>query len=92
MQNENLNPETLAKAFSAVLAEWLTPEQRLEVVSLNKGASNPHICYSHDYCDANQAMIDALERSGAEFDCENDAQGKLIDEAWDIAKANQFWF
>ena len=48
------------------------------------------ICASHDLCDANQAMIDALGRFNVEYDSQDEAQGKLIDAAWSLAKAQGF--
>lgn len=51
-----------AWAFVRVLSEWLTPEQMHMVAAVNhdNGVSYP-CCASHDYCDANMAMDEALQ-------------------------------
>jgi hypothetical protein len=71
----------LAAAFSKVIRSWLTPEQLAEVNRRNK-VEEP--CYSHTYCDANQAMIDAMESLGLEFDG-TDFTITLVNEAWELA-------
>lgn len=86
--------ETLSKTFIRILHEWLTPEQLDEVRQRNRPEQNPSICHTHDFCDPNQAMIDALERHGMEWifaDEEGkESQTDLINKAWDIAKENEF--
>lgn len=85
--------ETLARAFSEVLSEWLTPEQRAQVVERNKAQSNPSICHSHDFCDANMAMDQAWKQTqGREVDMQSDEDLALWDAAWEIAKREGFWF
>lgn len=89
-------PARLARAFSKVLRSWLTEEQMDEV--LKRNAAEPAgsgICHSHDFCDANQAMIDAIEEIepgfGEDgFDAGCDEQARWCDEAWAIAKAAGF--
>lgn len=88
----HIDVPTLAKDFASVIAAWLTAEQRKEVVQANAAEADKRICHSHDYCDANQAMIDALEMQGAEFDAQDEEQGAAIDAAWNLAKGAGFWF
>ena len=97
----------LSLEFSKIIREWLTPEELVKVNKLNR--TNPEalsgsICHTHDFCDANQAMIDAMELCGIEWifapetrdpDYDNvsqskDRQGQMIDRAWNLAKANGF--
>jgi hypothetical protein len=52
--------EQVAKEFSKVLRSWLTPEQMTEVIALNREEKSPGICHSHDFCDANMAMLEAI--------------------------------
>lgn len=93
VQNNPLNPEILAKAFSAVLFGWLTPEQRATVLERNKAEGNPSICHSHDFCDANMAMVEAFQNLGVgEIDSQDDEQTALWDAAWALAKSSGFWF
>lgn len=80
-------PKQLANAFSAILRQWLEPIQLAAVVAANRSESDPSICHSHDMCDPNQAMIDAMESLGIEWDA---AQSELVNAAWSIAKRNEF--
>lgn len=84
--------ETLAKEFSKILAGWMTPEQQQTVIERNKAETNASICHSHDFCDANQAINDAMKVTGIEWDGQNDFHNTLTDAAWQIAKENSFWF
>lgn len=56
-----INTEILAREFSATLREWLRPDELAEVVKRNKAETNNYICHSHDFCDANMAMLEAME-------------------------------
>ena len=51
----------IANAFSAILREWLSAEEMAELNERNRGyiEANSPMCDSHDYCDPNQAMIEA---------------------------------
>lgn len=57
-------PIQLAYEFCRVLSEWLTPDELSEINRLNADESDPHICHSGDYCDSNQALLDAMEVFG----------------------------
>jgi hypothetical protein len=81
-----MNASQLAKAFAEELNSTLTAEQMDEVNRLNAEEADKNICHSHDFCDANQVMIDVL---GEEFE-NSDEQNKLISEAWEIAKNAEF--
>lgn len=81
----DVTPELLAKEFSKVLNEWLSDDEMKEVRRLNDDEMNKDICHSHDYCDANQAMINACEKLG--FDC---MDMQLTGDAWNISKNNGF--
>ena len=90
-----IEPKELANAFSKIIREWLTEEELAEVRELNAGEpKNVSICHSHDFCDANQAMIDALESLGVEYGSEDFGDGDkgfdILNAAWDLAKANGF--
>lgn len=96
----------LAREFAAIIRYWLTPTELAKVNADNRAAGySSSTCATHDYCDANQAMIDAMEKLGIEwifapedddpeFDAKlaaKDEQGQLMDAAWDMAKKNDFW-
>lgn len=61
-----------------------------EVVKRNKAETDPIICHTHDFCDSNQTMLDAMESFGMEFDIHDEKQHRLIVEAWNIAKGSGF--
>ena len=89
-----VTPYTLAVEFSRRLRDELTPEQLAEVVAANRAERSPLICHSHDYCDANQIMLDAEEALGLESFPEDetarDEERALVDSAWALAKARGF--
>ncbi|ABM97114.1 hypothetical protein [Methylibium petroleiphilum] len=93
----------LAMAFAAKLHEWLSPEEMAEVVARNAASTDPLVCASHDFCDANMAMAEAFEatqgreilfpsdvESGACTQEQSDADLALFNSAWDLAKAAGF--
>jgi hypothetical protein len=86
------DPEQFAREFSVVLRSWLTPAQMEEVIARNKAETDPRICHSHDFCDANMAMNEVfLDKHGLDLNAEDEAHVTLWNEAWDIAKANDFF-
>ncbi len=76
----------LANKFCRGLQLALTDEEMVEAVDRNTNESNPLVCHSHDFCDANQVMIDVL---GEGFE-NTDEQNSLINAAWNLAKKNEF--
>lgn len=80
----------LSNAFSAILNEWI-PEKLAEVNRLNKEHAGDNCCATHDFCDPNQAMIDAFKSLfGKEPTGRNREQNYLIDNAWELSKTNGF--
>lgn len=88
--------EILARKFSAILCEWLTPEQIQEVVEKNKIAIDG-VCHSHDYCDANMAMDEAFVELWSEGTADDTNPSQQTEDhalwgaAWQIAKDNNFF-
>jgi hypothetical protein len=86
--------ETLALEFARVLRSWLTAEQMRLVLERNaEGAKiGAAWCASHDFCDANMAMAEAMQTVlGREPDpVDNEADGDLWNAAWSRAKAAGF--
>lgn len=79
----------LAKAFSEELAATLTAEQMDAVNERNTSETDKNICHSHDFCDANQVMLDAMASLGREWDnCDED--NAMVTDAWNIAKNAEF--
>lgn len=91
--------ERLARTFSGILAHDFTKEQMLEMIAKNK-TNDPDCCASHDYCDANMTMDDAFRivmgRSAVpnllDESPEADADLNLWNHAWNMAKANDFYY
>ena len=80
----NATAYKIARRFVQELRNvYLDDEQIAEVNRRNAAETNPLICHSHDFCDANQAMIDA---AGSPF-VNTDVQNALINEAWALAKS-----
>lgn len=83
--------EQVAAKFSEILRGWLTPEQMEQVVERNRAEKSPGVCHSHDFCDANMAMLGAFEALGVpDPDVDDPAVLKLWSDAWDIAFKNEF--
>lgn len=84
--------DRIADEFLRIVREWCGPEQCAEIDRRNatsEYAYHGH-CASHDFCDPNQAMIDALTKFEITYDAQCDALGLLIDDVWGEAKRKGF--
>jgi hypothetical protein len=85
----------VAAAFSRVLRDWLTVDEFAELVELNREETDKTVCHSHDFCDANMAMHEALVECGAidkdGFDADDEFIVELFSAAWDEAVKNEFY-
>ena len=52
--------ETLALEFIQGLHAYLTPEQMSQVVERNRNETDPNMCHSHDFSDANMFLHEAF--------------------------------
>ena len=52
---------TLSQAFIKHLQAEIGEIGFAEAVDRNRAEPNPSICHTHDFCDANQIMLDAFE-------------------------------
>jgi len=80
----------LAKTFSRVLWRCLTAAEMYQVIARNAAGTDPGVCHSHDFCDANTAMEQALQELGVSYTAPTEVT-ELINEAWDLAKAVDFY-
>ena len=81
--------EAVAARFCAILRSWLSPQQLQEINEENR--LNPGFCATHDYCDPNQAMIDAWEiESGREWSSEDGECYEITEAAWPKARESGF--
>jgi len=84
--------EQIARKFSDIIKSWLTPSELDEVILRNKEPKYAECCATHDFCEANMAMFDAMHAVlGVELEMENQDQEKLFHEAWTAAKAANFY-
>ncbi len=79
----------VAHEFSRRLCNALTVEQTLEVIDRNKVETNASVCHSHDFCDANVLMENAMRAVSAE-NLEDYEQ--IWHRAWGQAKRDGFYF
>jgi hypothetical protein len=91
MKIQDIKKEELALKFSQLLLECIGIENMKMVNHLNELTGyNYSICHSHDYCDANQIMLDTIEKLIGTYDFDfNDCE--CINEAWHMAKLNNFY-
>lgn len=87
-----ISSAALAARFCLELKEELDAESIANIVRRNKsnGFIGATACASHDFCDANQVMLNALSMMGVDFDAEDGEQAAWIDEAWTIARMLDF--
>lgn len=87
----SIDARTLAAAFADNVAAYLGPATLAEVNARNSApGAHPDACASHDFCDANMLMLEALEFFGVEFDPADEAQALMMSQAWSMAKAARF--
>ncbi len=81
----------IADGFRSVLRSWLTESQLVEIDRRNREEKNDDICHTHDFCDSNMAMLEAVERSiGRDMNIGEDEDNALFNDAWTLAKADGF--
>ena len=82
----------IANKFSSILREWLTTEELQEINDKNADyrMGIGTWCATHEYCDPNQAMINALAHFGIDIDFDNEEHINLINDAWKLANDNKF--
>lgn len=87
------DPHVIAEQFIHLLREGLGGETLYKIVELNDTAE-AGVCHSHDFCDANEVMSDAMESLGIDIwdkgDDEeeggmSDFAAALWNKAWNIA-------
>lgn len=84
--------DRLAREFCALLREWIGPEKLALAAKRNEKHvkdGRPQVCASHDFCDANQAILDAFERA-EDREAGVIADAPEMDRAWNAAKRAAF--
>lgn len=87
---KNISTQVLANKFSMILRSWLSEEEMQEVIKRNKSETNRSVCHSHDFCDANMAMQEALESFGLTVSADSDEDAALWNGAWNLAQKSDF--
>jgi hypothetical protein len=85
----NPTPDQVATKFVSILRAWATPYQWKVMRKRNAAETDPGVCHSHDWCDANMAMAEAFEHFGLDPLPEDERASttatNLWNEAWDAA-------
>ena len=86
--------DSVGQLFSRILHEWLPPAEMEQVVERNAVQTDPLICHSHDFCDANMAMDQAMRDHHFDMTIsEEGMEDSLIlvwNAAWGVAKKSGF--
>jgi hypothetical protein len=99
MADERRTPDEIeiinnvAGEFSHILKDWIGTVFIAEVNRRNRRSDYEGCCASHDFCDANMAMLKAFEDiTGQEYDSDDGYQTSLMNEAWDLAKVSDYYY
>lgn len=76
--------DAVARRFTTILRGWLTRDEWTAMVAANRAETDPRICHSHDYCDANMAMLEAFDAYG-DIDVDDDDHVRIWNAAWEAA-------
>lgn len=94
MENTKRNIWKLAAEFALELGDQLTANEMRAVIELNgkeKFTGHTSICHTHDFCDANMAMLAAWNRiSPLVFHDDDETHCEIWNEAWALAKRYEF--
>jgi hypothetical protein len=83
--------QMLSNEFSKELRQTLTAEEMTQVISRNRNETDPNVCHSHDFCDANVALLTAFENIyGYEPKLSDEDTINLMNAVWSLAKKNEF--
>ena len=94
---EDIAPTMLARYFSIVLRQWLTDSEISQINAANAASGyDASTCASHDNCDANMAMLEAVSNAisipvdDIDIDVSNSQFCEMVNAAWSIAKQVDF--
>lgn len=81
----------LAYEFASLLRNMLSAETMEAINRRNSAAGNDFACATHDFCDSNEVMLQAMANIDMEeFQPENREQADLMSAAWGVAKRLRF--
>ena len=80
-------PQAIGDEFVTLLSHWLSDYEIGEIQRLNATPAYAACCASHDFCDANEALLFAFEViAECELDLEIQAHLDLCNAAWEYAR------
>jgi hypothetical protein len=84
------SPTELARRFDEILRDHVGDEKYGQILRLNRTPEYRNSCASHDYCDANMTMLEAMKSFGIPEDMvvEDDQCHRLWNLAWEKWKSN----
>ena len=95
----------IAFRFSDIICTWHTAEEMRDIISRNEAEEDDNVCHSHDFCDANEAMLQAFEQAlGREMHLPSEVESGdcseadefydmcLWNDAWGMAKQERFYW
>jgi hypothetical protein len=86
--------QIIAAEFCRVLATYLTPVELGKAIAANKLETDANVCHSHDYCDANMAMWEAMVNTGIIDDNgipePSTKEQVLWNDSWELAVLAEF--
>lgn len=81
--------QRLAGEFNRLLRDAIGGDNFDAVCQLNAKETDPNVCHSHDFCDANEVMLAAYQATVGPMDLQSDTHRALWNAAWATAKALQ---
>lgn len=85
--------QAIAREFSRLLTQYLGKGTMRQLIRKNKTAEYKGFCASHDYCDSNVFMIEAIcNHLGLDPDSIDLSEySEVMNQSWDMAKDNGFF-
>lgn len=68
MSSPALDPAKFAEAFCRIITKWLSPHELAVINRSNCSPAYRTCCATHDFCDANQAVLDVLAEVNLNWD------------------------
>ena len=88
MESTTTDIQYVARRFVARLRNDLTTQEFNDMRKANAVETNPYICHSHDYVDANEYMLAAIkDHCRNEIHDQSDWFIDLWNAAWSLAKS-----
>lgn len=91
-----MNAQPIATKFARILRGWMTPEEWAQMVANDRASDSSS---ANDYCDANQALIDAFSaivgrepwfasdvEGGFATESQVDADFDTLEQVWRLAR------